>query len=259
MDAEVSRKKGRSVLSRPKGCVMQKVRSEVMNDGKKGTLGDFLRREREARKVEKEVMFWKTKIPFPILTALENDDWDAFPNKKEIPAYLKRYCRFLLLDEEEVLQRFERQPAKKKPGLGKGGTAAVPGTTPVEASGAAPAVGDSAGQEKRSGSLRRYLPSGPGVLILVILIGVLGGFVFYNHSLYEPAVSGKEGGGERVVVPPPAPSPAAAPKATVVGDRKKGHYYLPGMKQYKQITPADRVEFASEGEAIRAGYQKAPD
>lgn len=95
MDGEVSRKKGSSRLSKGRGVCYKKRKDLMdMNGREKETLGAYLRREREVRRVEKELMFKEAKIAFPLLTALEEDNWDAFPSRKEIPAYLKRYCRF---------------------------------------------------------------------------------------------------------------------------------------------------------------------
>ena len=58
-------------------------------------------------------------------------------------------------------------------------------------------------------------------------------------------------------------SEAAAPSADdkqvkVVGNRDSKRYHLPGMKYYDKVLEHHRVIFASEEEAIKAGYHKAP-
>lgn len=49
-----------------------------------------------------------------------------------------------------------------------------------------------------------------------------------------------------------------ASSTTVYGNRRSGVYHLPvGCPGYTQMSPANRVEFGSEAEAIAAGYRKA--
>lgn len=49
-----------------------------------------------------------------------------------------------------------------------------------------------------------------------------------------------------------------ASSKTVYGNKRSGVYHLPeGCPGYAQISPANRVEFGSETEAIAAGYRKA--
>ena len=44
----------------------------------------------------------------------------------------------------------------------------------------------------------------------------------------------------------------------VIANRDSKRYHLPGMKYYDQVEAYHRVEFASEEEAVAAGYRKAP-
>lgn len=43
----------------------------------------------------------------------------------------------------------------------------------------------------------------------------------------------------------------------IQGTRKSKIYYLPGCSGNERMSPANRVPFASEAEAIQAGYRKA--
>ncbi len=241
-----------------------------MDAGKNGTLGEFLRRAREARKVEKEVMFWKTKIPFPILTALENDDWDAFPNKKEIPVYLKRYCRYLLLDSAEVLQRYERRPARLPPAASVAPRAeeAVPEILPeVIKTETLPPPGFSSAPEgskkplpapEAPGLFRRRRFPLTGLAVLVVFLGSLAVATCHFHPLLQegkpPVLPNNSSSPEivKVEVPPPV-----GKQEKIVADRDSRVYYLPGMKDYQRVKEFHRVEFASEEAAVRAGYRKA--
>jgi hypothetical protein len=62
--------------------------------------------------------------------------------------------------------------------------------------------------------------------------------------------------------PTPTPVPAPVPKATqkikVIGNSDSKKYHLPGMKYYNAVKDYHRVEFDSESDAIKAGYNKAP-
>ncbi len=63
-------------------------------------------------------------------------------------------------------------------------------------------------------------------------------------------------------VPASAPIPTSAPKTTqitkVIGNSDSKIYHLPGMKYYNAVKAYHRVEFDSEADAIKAGYNKAP-
>ena len=56
----------------------------------------------------------------------------------------------------------------------------------------------------------------------------------------------------------PAPAPEVAQKTKVIGNSDSKMYHLPGMKYYNAVKAYHRVEFDSETDAIKAGYNKAP-
>ncbi len=58
--------------------------------------------------------------------------------------------------------------------------------------------------------------------------------------------------------PVAAPAPKAAQKIKVIGNSDSKKYHLPGMKYYNSVKTYHRVEFDSEADAIKAGYNKAP-
>ena len=61
-----------------------------------------------------------------------------------------------------------------------------------------------------------------------------------------------------ISAPAPAPVPEATQKTKVVGNRDSKRYHLQGMKYYNAVESYHRIEFDSEADAIKAGYQKAP-
>jgi transcriptional regulator with XRE-family HTH domain len=73
------------------------------------TLGQYLRREREARSVSLEELSRSTRISRPYLEALEQDNFHFFSKREYILGFLKGYARHLGLDPEEVLKRFHIQ------------------------------------------------------------------------------------------------------------------------------------------------------
>ncbi len=70
------------------------------------TLGQYLKREREARNVSLEELSHGTRINRPFLEALERNDFNFFSQKEFVLGFLKRYARFISLDEQDVLRRF---------------------------------------------------------------------------------------------------------------------------------------------------------
>ena len=70
------------------------------------TLGEYLKGEREARNVSLEELSHATRINRPFLEALERNDFNFFSRKEFVLGFLRRYARFLSLDEQEILRRF---------------------------------------------------------------------------------------------------------------------------------------------------------
>jgi hypothetical protein len=81
-----------------------------------------------------------------------------------------------------------------------------------------------------------------------------------NGQTDSPAAAAKAVSGPATVAPAANPSAGAAPAQAprVIGNSDSKRYHLPGMKYYDLVEARHRVEFSSEGEAIEAGYRKAP-
>ncbi len=77
-----------------------------MDEYVKETLGEYLRKEREARHISLEDIPIATRISSPFIRALEENDFGFFSQKEAIPGYLKLYARHLGLDYDDVLRRY---------------------------------------------------------------------------------------------------------------------------------------------------------
>lgn len=73
-----------------------------------GSLGSYLRSERETRQVSVAEIAQTTRIPVRILHQIESDQFDELPAEVFIRGFLRVYARELGLDEEEVLDRYGR-------------------------------------------------------------------------------------------------------------------------------------------------------
>lgn len=95
------------------------------------------------------------------------------------------------------------------------------------------------------------------VLILICTVAFMAWVLDINQKTQQEQSSASE-----CISKEQAPQMAAVPatKQTpkVIGNKDSKRYHLPGMKFYNAVKPHHRVEFASEEDAMKAGYHKAP-
>ncbi len=232
------------------------------------TLGQYLRRERESRRISLDELSRTTRINYPFLRALEENDFDFFSQDGFIPGFLKLYARHVGLDCQEVLQRYEFQSEMHRQ---KRAFQQLPLFLDFN-----PALKKVTERRPLVGTRlkRRIIP----VAILFIALGIL----IYAHLLPEktrnpgtsrPAekenlppstqdrpefVDSATGNKDKLVTEPDEqPIPPMRAKVKVIGNRESKRYHLPGMKYYHKVMVYHRVEFDSEQQAIRGGYHKA--
>lgn len=160
-----------------------------MDKKERETLGGYLRREREAREIKLTALSKATKIGLPLLVALETDDLDAFPDKKAVPDFLKSYCRYLLMDEQEALKCFELHHARHLPEVVEMSLPEViedplPPPIVVPSHVSPVAIIPSA---KEPGFFRKYRIVFASVAVLVLFFAILSGIIIYFHPLGERA------------------------------------------------------------------------
>lgn len=69
--------------------------------------GKILNEARKKKDISLREASLVTKIGVPFLKALENDEYDVFPNWVYLRSFLKNYANFLGLDGEELAERLK--------------------------------------------------------------------------------------------------------------------------------------------------------
>lgn len=69
--------------------------------------GEFLKKERELRRITLEEISKDTKVHTRFLEAIEQDDLSALPAKAFAKGFLRSYARMVGLDEEQIITNFE--------------------------------------------------------------------------------------------------------------------------------------------------------
>ncbi len=75
------------------------------------SIGADVRQERERQGLSLEEVSERTRITVRNLEAIEQDDFESFPNRVYARAFLRDYANFLGLDSAELLERYEEQRA----------------------------------------------------------------------------------------------------------------------------------------------------
>ncbi len=217
----------------------------------KENIGEYLRRERESRRVTLEEIAKSTRISRPYLEALERNDFRFFSRPEYIQGFLRGYARHIGLDPGEVLKRYEIQLDLARL---KGNFHQLPlFYTP----------GDSAETEEKSppdtsppASRKAKLPISRSILIQIIVLAAALSISFYLYlflkqldngpkpsaeeaSSIQPAQqeeqgrngpSASKGGAEKFQSGNPAGKPSGNPKAET-GGLKQGEKDDPGRGQ----------------------------
>lgn len=73
-----------------------------------GSVGSYLRKERELRQISVAEVAQTTRIPVRILQQIENDQFEGLAAEVFVRGFLRAYARELGLDEKEVLEQYGR-------------------------------------------------------------------------------------------------------------------------------------------------------
>jgi cytoskeletal protein RodZ len=70
------------------------------------TVGQYLRRQREAKQMSLEEVSRATRVPMPSIERIEADRFDELPGEVFVRGFLTSYARAVDLPPEEVLARY---------------------------------------------------------------------------------------------------------------------------------------------------------
>jgi cytoskeletal protein RodZ len=82
------------------------------------TIGEILKRTREAKQLTVEQVNRETKISVAVIRSLEQDDMDAFSSETYLKGFVKNYARFLELDPDQMWSKLSRQRGGTPDGKG---------------------------------------------------------------------------------------------------------------------------------------------
>lgn len=230
-------------------------------DQDRETLGQYLKRKREARHLSVQEMALSAGVRTFFIEAIEEDNFDVFPQYSQIVWLVKQYAKYLNLNQAEVLQRFEVQwdlcggNAKRFPQL-----SLFPDSEP--------SFRVTAGRKARM-TLGRLPKAGVRLAVIVTICMIPFFLLTYlldskqettplSDSRFAETAKNDVPEGENI---PPAQKKALPPQKVmkVVGNSDTKRYHLPGMKYYSKVREYHRVTFPSEKDAIKAGYHKATE
>jgi cytoskeleton protein RodZ len=164
------------------------------------TLGSYLKNQRESKKISLREVAKNTRVREYILKAIEEDRRDLLPAPTYVKGFLLAYAKYLNLDRNEILLRYERglegEPVKREPVKGepaKGEPAPPPSTSSPKP------------KQKTSWSTKQTWVVG-GVLVATLIV-----FYFFSPYSLKPVI---EPGPEKPILgkkSPVAPSPAVTP------------------------------------------------
>ncbi len=72
------------------------------------SLGEFLKEQRLKLKVNLNQIAKDTNISIKYLEAIENDEYSAFPGEAYLKGFLRTYCKYISLDPDEVINKYDR-------------------------------------------------------------------------------------------------------------------------------------------------------
>jgi hypothetical protein len=162
-------------------------------------LGHILREARETKGYTLREVQDKTRINSRFLEALEMGDFDRLPTPTHVRGFLRNYSRFLGLDPEPLLERYElgqsQRPKRRQPPV------IVDTARPVGAALEAPLENhpffDPVNMEVETGYQRGNTGSGGGesILRLVIIVALIG-LIYLAGQRFLPLILGEGDGTE---------------------------------------------------------------
>lgn len=263
------------------------------------TLGEYLRKKREALLVPVQEIAQAVGSPKDLVESLEENDFEAFNQRAHAQALVKKYAVYLKIDEADTLKRFDMQWQRysEQRGFPKLSSFEEPQPGPAKFTVSTPRIKlPDLWHPPKLTTFKFSLPKLRLPIFAVILL--VGLFLLIDLPLSkqkpqpppDPRFSQSDSKGSVAAVPlPPPPATEEKPDTAspetrkpkedtpplpetkqeerkaesrngkVVGNSDTKRYHLPGMKYYSKIKSYHRVVFQSEREAIKAGYRRAKE
>jgi hypothetical protein len=245
---------------------------EYTMDQNRETLGQYLNRKREGRHLSVQEMSLSMGVKTSFLEAIEEDNFDVFPQYSFIVWLVKQYAKYLKLNQHEVLQRFEVQWDLS------GGNAKTFEQLSLFPD-SEPSLSVPAGRKVRmtSGRLPKTGIRLPVIVTICMIIFFLVTYLqdskqettsLIDFRFAEISKTAADPHDERISPPLADAVKAEEPQKRtlppqkvmkVVGNSDTKRYHLPGMKYYNKVKKYHRITFPSEKDAIDAGYYKAKE
>jgi hypothetical protein len=242
---------GRAADSTEDGEVNSKTSDQTPDGGgADGSLGEELRRAREARGVSLREISEQTRITMRHLEAIEADDYKHLPGGIFNRSFVKAYARHIHFDEQRALDLYAR-------------TAREHGDSPDEPPPTSPQRSRVyMGETQRSPLVTAGLSA---IMIGVLVLVVYAGLHYYRRSAEgtadaaatpTPAADSQQ---QAAVAQTPTPPPAAEGFSVRVGAKRK--FWLTswqdeGKKRGRIILPEKPEEFTPEG-SLSLKFDKA--
>ncbi|MBN2545342.1 MAG: helix-turn-helix domain-containing protein [Spirochaetes bacterium] len=125
------------------------------------SLGEYLKEERLKLKVNLHQIAKETNISLKYLEAIENDEYSAFPGEAYLKGFLRTYCRYIGLDPDEVINKYDRIKIAETP-------------TPIEKL-----------IPKPTSNLKSIII----IMILIIVPLIIAGMILIVHKSYSGQIS----------------------------------------------------------------------
>jgi cytoskeletal protein RodZ len=239
-------------------------------DQNRETLGQYLNRKREGRHLSVQETALAMGVKTSFIEAIEEDNFDVFPQYSLIVWFVKQYAKYLKLNQHEVLQRFEVQWDLS------GGNAKTFEQLSLFPD-SEPSLSVPAGRKVRM-TFGRLPKTGIRLPVIVTICMIIFFLVTYlqdskqettsliDFRFAEISKTAADPHDERISPPLADAVKAEEPQKRtlppqkvmkVVGNSDTKRYHLPGMKYYNKVKKYHRITFPSEKDAINAGYYKA--
>jgi cytoskeletal protein RodZ len=184
------------------------------------TLGKYLRNQRESKKISLREVAKNTRVREPILRAIEEDQYHLLPSATYVKGFLLAYAKYLRLDSNDVLLRYER--------LSKGEPITPPSLQPSRPKQEIPPPQPSKPKQKTLWNTNQAWVV-VGVLVASFIV-----FYFFSPYSYKPPVEPIPGRPAVQGKPPTVPSSPVT--ATIPASQEK-----PGAEEKKPLAPSPPV------------------